>query len=73
METSGIGRLLLVIGLVMAGVGALLAFGPRVPWLGRLPGDFSFGGSGWRVYLPLGTLLVLNLVIALVLWLVNRR
>ncbi len=35
--------------------------------LGRLPGDLSFGGSTWRVYLPIGTALSLSIMLSLVL------
>ncbi|HYR69315.1 MAG TPA: DUF2905 domain-containing protein [Candidatus Dormibacteraeota bacterium] len=72
-DPLGIGRTLLVLGIVIALVGLLLIFVPRVPWLGRLPGDFSFGGENWRVYIPLGTSLLISLVLSLVLWLFNRR
>ena len=72
-DPLGIGRTLLVLGIVLALVGLVLMIAPRVPWLGRLPGDFSFGGEGWRVYIPLGTSILISLVLSLVLWLFNRR
>ena len=67
------GKLLLVFGAALAVLGALLAFGPRIPWLGRLPGDLSFGGEHWRVYLPLGTSLLLSLLLSLLFWVLNRK
>ena len=70
---SGLGRFLVVAGLVLVVVGALLTFAPRLPWLGRLPGDFSWGGRNWRVYVPLGTSILLSLVLSLILALVMRR
>jgi hypothetical protein len=59
------GRSLVVFGLVLASVGILLEVAPALR-LGRLPGDISFGGSTWRVYIPLGTSLVLSVLLALV-------
>ncbi|MGE5177098.1 MAG: DUF2905 family protein [Hyphomicrobiales bacterium] len=76
IDSTTLGRLLLVLGLVLVAAGALLAFGPRVPWLGwigRLPGDFSFGGASWRVVVPLGTSLVISVVLTLLLRLLGRR
>lgn len=61
-----LGRLLLTIGIVIAGLGILIEIAP-VLRLGRLPGDFSFGGSSWRVYFPLGTSILLSVVLTLVL------
>jgi hypothetical protein len=72
-DPTGLGRLLIVLGLVLLLAGLLVTLGPRVPWLGRLPGDFSFGSGSWRVYLPLGTSIVLSLLLTLVLWLVRRK
>ncbi|MBV8298671.1 MAG: DUF2905 domain-containing protein [Candidatus Eremiobacteraeota bacterium] len=60
-----LGRSLLVFGLVLALVGILLEFAPALR-LGRLPGDVSFGGTSWRVYVPLGTSLLLSIVLTLV-------
>jgi hypothetical protein len=68
---STLGRLVMLLGIVLVILGALLAWGPRVHWLGRLPGDFVFGGEGWKVYLPLGTSVLLSAVLTLVLWLVR--
>ena len=38
----------------------------------RLPGDFSFGGRNWRVYMPLGTSLLLSVMLTLLAWVVLR-
>lgn len=72
-DSIGIGRTLVVLGVVLAIAGLLLMLAPRIPLLGRLPGDFSFGGENWRVYIPLGTSIVISLILSLVLWLFNRR
>ncbi|MGC3996604.1 MAG: DUF2905 family protein [Anaeromyxobacter sp.] len=71
---GSLGRTLLVVGLTMAVVGVLLLLSERFPWLrlGRLPGDLTFGGQNARVYLPLGTSLLLSLVLSLLLWLFRR-
>jgi predicted membrane channel-forming protein YqfA (hemolysin III family) len=65
-----LGRSLLVFGLVLAVVGILLELAPALR-LGRLPGDVSFGGTSWRVYVPLGTSLLLSVVLTLVFALVG--
>jgi hypothetical protein len=74
MNDPGVlGRMLLIVGAVILVVGALLAFGPRIPWLGRLPGDFSFGGDGWKVYVPLGTSLLISAILTLAFWIFFRQ
>jgi hypothetical protein len=70
---SGImGRLLLVLGLGIAVVGLLMALGVRLPF-GRLPGDFSGGGGNVSWAFPLGTSLLLSVVLTIVLNIVLRR
>jgi hypothetical protein len=72
---AGLGKVLLVAAAVLAVVGALFVAGERFPALriGRLPGDFSFGRGSWRFYFPLGTSIVLSIVLSLVLWALSRR
>ena len=65
------GWLLLVLGLVLAGVGLVWILAPSIPWLGRLPGDVRIEGEGYRFYFPLVTCLLLSLVLSLVLWLIR--
>ena len=72
-DPGGVGRLLIALGAVLVAIGVLLTWGPRVPWLGRLPGDFVWGGAHWKVYLPLGTCLVLSVVLSLLLRLLMRK
>jgi hypothetical protein len=66
------GRLLLVLGLVIAGIGALLWFGGKLPLrLGRLPGDIVYRGERGSFYFPIVTCLVLSAALTLVFWIVN--
>jgi DUF2905 family protein len=67
-----LGRVLLVIGLVLAGVGALLFYGAKLPFrLGRLPGDIAYQGKHGAFYFPIVTCLLLSLVLTLLFWIVN--
>ena len=56
------GRTLVVVGLVVAGVGLLMMLG--LP-LGRLPGDFAVRRGNVSFYFPLATSIVLSLVLTL--------
>jgi DUF2905 family protein len=68
-----LGRTLIVLGLVVVAVGVVLAFGPRVPWLGRLPGDINVERENWSFHFPLVTCLVVSVLLTLVLNLFFRR
>lgn len=59
-------------GVIIAGA-VLLAVGLLWPWLGklplgRLPGDIVIRRPGFTFYLPLTTLVLVNLVLWLVVW-----
>ena len=62
----------LVVGIVIAGAGALLMFGVKMPFrLGRLPGDIVVQGRNSSFYFPIVTCIVLSLVLTLILWILN--
>jgi hypothetical protein len=59
-----IGRVLLLIGVVLVVVGGLAALGVKLPF-GRLPGDIAIEGERGGIYIPLGTMLVISLVLTI--------
>lgn len=63
------GRLLIVIGLVIAAIGVLVTIG--VP-LGRLPGDLAWRRGNVTIHVPIVTSLVLSLILTLLLALLRR-
>ncbi len=71
-ELQPLGRLLIVAGLALAGLGLLFSLGGRIPGLGRLPGDIIIERGGFRLYLPLATSILLSLLLTGVLWLLRR-
>ncbi len=73
MPLGELGRTLLVIGLVLAGLGGLLLLAGSVPWLGRLPGDISLERGNVRFYAPIATSLLLSLILTVLLNVLARR
>ena len=65
MGTEDLGRAFLMGGLVMLGVGGLLLTMGRVAGWPRLPGDFLIQRPGLTVYVPLGTSVLLSVLLAL--------
>ncbi len=70
---DSLGKALMLLGGVLLALGALITFGGRLGWLGRLPGDFRFERGGFSFYFPLATSLLLSLLLTLVLNLFHRR
>jgi hypothetical protein len=71
-ELQPLGRVLIVVGLVLVGLGVLLSLGGKIPGLGRLPGDIVIERGSFRLYIPLATSILLSLIVTGVLWLLRR-
>jgi hypothetical protein len=63
------GRTLIIIGLIVAGVGVLMTLGLPI---GRLPGDFTFRRGGVSFYVPLATSVIVSLLLTLVMMWLRR-
>lgn len=63
------GKILVLIGLVVTGIGALIMIG--LP-LGRLPGDLILRRGNFTVYIPIVTSIVLSLIVTLVFVFLRR-
>ncbi len=72
-DLTGMGRILIVIGLVIAGVGLVMVFAGKIPFLGKLPGDFLFRGKNFSFYFPLTTSILISVILTLILWFISRR
>ena len=67
-----VGKLLVVLGVVMAAVGAALMLGSKLPFrLGRLPGDIVYQGRNTAFYFPIVTCLVLSAALTAIFWVVS--
>jgi hypothetical protein len=67
-----LGRIVLVIGIVLVVVGGLAVLGVRLPF-GRLPGDIAIEGERGGIYIPLGSMIVISLLLTVLFNLFLRR
>ncbi len=72
-DISGIGKILIIIGMVIAGIGVLILLGGKIPWIGRLPGDFYYKGKNFTFYFPLATSIIISIIITIILMLIGRK
>jgi hypothetical protein len=63
------GKLLVVGGLIVAGIGMLVLLG--VP-IGRLPGDITVRRGNFTFYFPLATSIIASILLTLLLALLRR-
>jgi len=63
------GKLLVVVGLIIAGIGLLVMLGVPV---GRLPGDITVRRGNFTFYFPLVTSIIASILLTLLLALLRR-
>jgi len=69
---SDLSRILIVIGGILVVVGLALLLLPKIPWLGKLPGDIVIKRENFTVYFPLGTSILISVILSLIFWLFRR-
>lgn len=65
------GRVFIGLGIALVIIGLLIQAAPGLR-LGRLPGDLSFGSGNVRVFIPIGTSILLSLILTAVFGLLAR-
>jgi hypothetical protein len=68
-----LGKLILAVGLLIVLIGALVMLAGRfgLP-LGRLPGDIAYRGKHVSVFFPIGTSILISVVLSLIIYLISR-
>ena len=61
-----IGKFLVVAGLLMAAAGLAMILLPKLPFLGRLPGDIVVRKGNFTFYFPIATSIILSIVLTLI-------
>ena len=69
---SDLARLLIIAGSILIVIGLVLWLGPKIPWLGTLPGDITYQRGNFTAYFPLGTCILLSVVLSLIFYLFRK-
>ncbi|MCC5919205.1 MAG: DUF2905 domain-containing protein [Cyclobacteriaceae bacterium] len=71
-DFSQLGKFLMIGAGLLFVVGLILYFSPKIPWLGRLPGDISIKRENFSFHFPIVTSIVISIVLTLLLYLFRR-
>ena len=71
MEMQSFGKVLVLFGAVIIGVGLLLMFFDKIPFIGKLPGDISIEKENFQLYVPITTSIILSVLLSLIMWLIS--
>ena len=60
------GKALILLGVVMLVFGLLFLFLPKIPFIGRLPGDIVIKKGNFTFYFPLATCILLSILLTVI-------
>jgi hypothetical protein len=69
---GSLGRVLIIFGGCLVLAGLLILVAPRIPWIGRLPGDIIVRKKNFTFYFPLATSIVLSVLLTVLFNLFRR-
>jgi hypothetical protein len=69
---AGLGKPLIICGIILIVFGVIITFAGKIPWLGRLPGDILIKRDNFTFYFPLATSILVSIIISMLFWLFRR-
>jgi hypothetical protein len=67
-----IAKVMILIGAVLILVGLVILVFPRLPFVGKLPGDILIKKENFTFYFPLVSSIVISIIIILLLYFINK-
>jgi thiosulfate reductase cytochrome b subunit len=67
MEIQPIGKILIALGLLLVIAGVLMVFAPKLPYIGRLPGDIYIKRGNFTLYFPIASSILISIILTIIL------
>ncbi len=69
---NDLAKIIIILGIVLIIAGLVILFIPKLPFLGKLPGDIVIKRQNFTFYFPLATSIVISIIISLILYLIGK-
>jgi uncharacterized protein HemY len=66
------GKILIFFGAILIFLGLIFSFAEKIPYLGRLPGDILIKKENFTFYFPLGTCILISIILSVIFYLISR-
>jgi hypothetical protein len=66
------GKMLIVMGIILVVIGIIMTVGPKIPWIGKLPGDISVQRENFSFYFPLTTCIIISIILTFLFYLLRK-
>lgn len=67
-----LGKILIISGFLLIIAGVFFMLWGKIPFLGRLPGDFYIQKNNFTFYFPIITCLLISIMLSLIFWIFAR-
>lgn len=67
------GRALIIIGIAITVIGVIFTLAPKLPFLGKLPGDFIYKKENFTFYFPLTTSIIVSVILSIIAYFISKR
>lgn len=67
------GKFIFLSGIIIAGIGLIVMFIDKIPFFGKLPGDFTIKRNNFTFYFPLATSILISIIASLIFYFLSRR
>jgi len=70
---TSIAKTLILFGAILVILGLIFLIAPKIPYLGKLPGDIYIKKEKFTFYFPIATCLILSILISFILWIFRSK
>ena len=68
MEIQTLGKIIIVLGIFLVVIGVIIILAPKIPYIGRLPGDIYIKRDNFVFYFPLVSSILVSIILSLILY-----
>ncbi len=63
---GGIGKMLIIFGIILIIIGIFLNFAGKIPFIGKLPGDIYIKKDNFSFYFPVTTCIIISIILSII-------
>lgn len=67
------GRMFIIFGVILVAIGLFFVLGPKIPFLGKLPGDIFIKKGNFTFYSPIATSIIISIILTIIINLFFRK
>ncbi|HEX3034783.1 MAG TPA: DUF2905 domain-containing protein [Thermodesulfobacteriota bacterium] len=70
MEIQPFGKMIIALGILLVVIGVIIVLAPKIPYIGKLPGDIYIKRDNFVFYFPIVSSILVSIILSLILYFV---